>query len=186
MQELFKRENYGNVVVMPVIDMPLKDFYESVCIDKEKVNHALTSSVVFVPAGYPQNPAAFPVGVLDFYSYCCKQMDGQVTYCADGFQTIELCSLQLRLGRFVVAGIVLPFFLNILSNFVYDKAKNFYDNNQCQIEAPYQEEASVSFEVVVADSAGVQTKTFKYEGPVSGVESATSSIKTLWEDEKSK
>lgn len=187
MNNPFEREHYGKVVSIEDNLLSLEQYIEVLQPKAELIPAMNAASVVFVPAGIPYNPAAFPVGILDFYQYCKQAMGDDIAYCSTpNMQTIELCSSQLRLGKFLVKDVALPIFLGLIVNYTSYKMQNHVESEPAKIETQYLEEPSVSFTVTVVDSADVKSKTYSYEGPVSGIQEAGNTVEKLWQDEKRK
>lgn len=149
-------------------------------IPQEERNRVKTAKVVLLPANYPDAPHAFASDTEVFLAYCRKHLGNDINICVteDDFTQLEMNSAVLRIGVVLVKYVVLPLFLNVLANFVYDKIKNKPKENETEMEclAP----PTVSFKLIVDDENG-KTKEFSYEGPADDVKKVTDEIKNMWE-----
>lgn len=144
----------------------------------------MAADVLIVPSMVADSPKAFMVGTMDLYAILKAQLGDQMEICiADNdYEEIELNSRTLRLGRFVVFSVALPFFLNIIGNYVYDRIKE-PKSTETGIDVPeYQQPATISFTIAVEDSMG-KKKEFQYEGPAADYKAVAAEIENLWNEE---
>ena len=74
------------------------------------------------------------------------------------YQSMEMHSLLIDIGIFIATNVILSLAVNILSNYVYDKVKSMHEK---------KENVSVRVEIITQDANG-NSKSIKYDGPVSG------------------
>lgn len=144
----------------------------------------MAADVLIVPSMMADSPKAFMVGTMDLYAVIKAQLGDKMEICiADNdYEEIELNSRTLRLGRFVVLSVALPFFLNIIGNYVYDRIKE-PNSTETGIDVPeYQQPATISFTIAVEDSMG-KKKEFQYEGPAADYKAVAAEIEKLWNEE---
>ena len=144
----------------------------------------MAADVLIVPSMMADSPKAFMVGTMDLYAVIKAQLGDKMEICiADNdYEEIELNSRTLRLGRFVVLSVALPFFLNIIGNYVYDRIKEL-KSTETGIDVPeYQQPATISFTIAVEDSMG-KKKEFQYEGPAADYKAVAAEIEKLWNEE---
>ena len=80
-----------------------------------------TSDVILLPVGYHNRPLAFANGAYEFMEYCIGQNKLNIEICCtdDDFTQIEMCSFQLRLGRYLLPSAVIGvIFWNLISNYI--------------------------------------------------------------------
>lgn len=87
----------------------------------------------------------------------------------EDFQTIEFHSLLLDMGIIIVSYVVLPFTVNILASFVYDKIKAKHEK---------KENVTVRVEIITQDSKG-NSKAIKYEGLASNFEIVKEAVQSV-------
>lgn len=87
----------------------------------------------------------------------------------DNYKVIELHSLLLQIGDFVVTNVVLPIAVGIVTNYVYDKIKRLHREKE-------DVEVRVTFIAVNADGT---SKQISYDGPADKLETVINAIKEL-------
>jgi hypothetical protein len=112
--------------------------FDAVLKDKNltptRVNELQTSQMLFLPAkNHNKNDGyCFYSATRDFYLYSKKENpNNHFDFCVekDNYQEIALNSYELFLGTLIIKDVVLPFFVSLISNYVYDKLKS--DDNIC-------------------------------------------------------
>lgn len=113
----------------------------------------------------------FPVGTESLLATLKRSLGPsiQVDICIsdENYAELALHSDTCRLGRFVVLSVVLPLFLSVLANVIYDKMKT------------NPERTDISFNMTVVDTNGV-SKDISYEGPAKDFNTVANNIKALW------
>jgi hypothetical protein len=113
----------------------------------------------------------FPVGTESLLATLKRSLGSsvQVDICISDANYAELAlhSDTCRLGCFVVLSVVLPLFLNVIANVIYEKMK------------ANPERTDISFNMTVVDTNGV-SKNISYEGPAKGFNTAAKHIISLW------
>ena len=97
------------------------------------------------------------------------------------YEELELNSRTVRLGRFIVKSFVLPLFLGIIGNYIYDKIRE-PDTVRDDDKPEYQKPVDVTFTIAVEDSTG-KKKEFQYEGPASDYKAIAEEIERFWNEE---
>ena len=132
----------------------------------------LQSQVLIVPEmGFRgSTKPLFPIGTESLFAYLKRSLVSvRVDICIndDDYAELALHSDTARLGRFVVAYLVLPVFLNVLANYIYDKAKGVPKGSD------------ISFSITVVHTNG-SSKQISYEGPAQDFTDIAKDIETLW------
>lgn len=149
----------------------------------QKISNA---SIVLLPDIQRDNVIAFAVGIQDFYDYC-KSQSADIDICAeDKVIEIELCSRKIRIGKFIVREMVLPFALGLLVNYVSKLCSSDIDVQSTAIEQEYQAPPQVSFTIAVEDSCGVVRKEYSYDGPAKDIQEVTQHVEKLWNENVTK
>ena len=84
-----------------------------------------TSDVILLPVGYHNKPLAFANGAYEFMEYCIGQNKLSIEICCsdEDFTQIEMCSFQLRLGRYLLPSAIMGMiFWNLIP---------FFDFREC-------------------------------------------------------
>lgn len=162
------------------VGRPVEQLFAELGASQKLISEIKTASIVLAPSFLRDDIHAFPVGIEEFYSYC-KSKNIDIAFCADGNPLIiELCSSQIRIGTLIVSYLLLPFLVNILSDYVSDKLKNTIPQETQVVEKEYQSEPIVSFTISVVDSCGIVKKEYSYEGPAKDIKEVTSHVEELW------
>jgi hypothetical protein len=143
-----------------------------------------TSDVILLPVGYHDKPLAFANGVYEFMEYCIEQNKLNIEICCNDndFTQIEMCSFQLRLGRYLLPSTVIGvIFWNLISNYIYDQVEHYLpQTNKEEIidSKEFQSPPEVSFSIILPDANG-HNKEIKYDGPLEGIEKVGEIIKSM-------
>lgn len=168
------------------VEETFDDIIEKYGVSKEVIENISQIGISLLPSIERDGIFAFPIDIDEFYHYC-KSKNVEIGICADGNPPIiELCSAQIRVGKFLVNSIVLPILLSVLANFVYDKLCNMLPQQSQPIKQEYQVEPTVSFSIAVKDSCGVITKEYSYDGPAKDIYEVTKHIENLWNGKSDK
>lgn len=152
------------------------------------------------------NPLLFPIGTDEILRYFKEKLpEGQlIDICItdEDYQEFVFNNDYKRLGNFIVKEAAIPFFVGILSTFVYDKyikeddskpqiliidnsthtkidnSTHITTNNHISKLAnkKYLEPTHIKFSVTVVDTSGA-SKNIKYEGPASDIDNFLKSLK---------
>ena len=147
-------------------------------------DRVVNAGVLIVPSQMVAQPTAFMTGTMDLLAFLKSQLGDKVEICIadDDYVEIELNSRTLRLGKFLVVSVLLPVFLNLLSNYIHDRIKEELIP-PVQIETlDFQKPTEVSFTIAVEDSTG-KKKEFSYEGPAADFKEVSAEIEKLWNEE---
>lgn len=152
-------------------------------LPRELETSVIAANVLIVPSMIPTQPKAFVEGTLHLYAYLQSQLGEGVEICIteDEYEELELNSRTVRLGRFIVKSFVLPLFLGIIGNYIYDKIRE-PDTVRDDDKPEYQKPVDVTFTIAVEDSTG-KKKEFQYEGPASDYKVIAEEIERLWNEE---
>lgn len=143
-----------------------------------------TSDVILLPVGYHNRPLAFANGAYEFMEYCIGQNKLNIEICCtdDDFTQIEMCSFQLRLGRYLLPSAVIGvIFWNLISNYIYDQVEHYLPqtNKEDIVDSKdFQSAPEVSFSIILPDANG-HNKEIKYDGPLEGIEKVGDIIKSM-------
>ena len=165
---------------------------------KQLVSDASILIVPFENLRDTPNPLLFPIGTDEILRYFKEKLpDGQlIDICItdEEYQEFAFYSDYKRLGNFLIKEAAIPFFIAILSAFVYDKYIKEDDSKpQIQIidnsthstttnhisklaDKKYLEPTHIKFSVTVVDSIGA-SKNISYEGPASDIDNVLKSLK---------
>lgn len=172
----------NKVVEVKTIQFNIDYWLDFQAIPQEDRDRVKTAKVVLLPGNYMDAPHAFASDTELFLAFCREQLGNDISICVtdDGFTQLEMNSAVLRIGVVLVKYVVLPLFLSVLANFVYDKIKNKPKENETEMEclAP----PTVSFKLIVDDEENGKTKEFSYEGPADDVKKVTDEIKDMWNE----
>ena len=167
-------------IIERIVGRPVEQLYAELGASQKLIDEIKTVSIVLAPSFLRGEINAFPVGIEEFYTYC-KSKNIDIAFCADGNPPIiELCSSQIRIGTLIVSYLILPFFVNILSDYIFDKLKNTIPQETQVVEKDYQSEPTVSFTISVVDSCGIVKKDYSYEGPAKDIKEITKHVEELW------
>ena len=161
-----------------------EEWMEMTRLPEELKANVMAADVLIVPSMMPAQPKAFMTGTMDMYAVLRAQMGDKVEICIadEDYEEIELNSKTLRLGSFVVASVVLPLFLDLVGNYIYDRLTE-PDSVVKEVDVPeFQQPATVSFTIEVEDSVG-KKKEFQYEGPAADYKEVAAEIERLWNEE---
>jgi len=173
---------------------------------KQLVSNASILIVPFENLKNTPNPLLFPIGTDEILRYFKEKLpEGQlIDICItdEEYQEFAFYSDYKRLGNFLIKEAAIPFFIAILSAFVYDKYIKEDDSKpQIQIidnsthttidnsthstttnhisklaDKKYLEPTHIKFSVTVEDSIG-SSKNISYEGPASDIDNVLKSLK---------
>lgn len=87
----------------------------------------------------------------------------------DKYQVLEMHSLLLDIGKIILVSGVLPITLSLISNFIYDKIKKLHED---------KENVEVRVEIIAQSESGA-SKSIRYDGPASELDSIKESIKDI-------
>ena len=122
--------------------------------------------------------------VYEFMEYCIEQNKLNIEICCNDndFTQIEMCSFQLRLGRYLLPSTVIGvIFWNLISNYIYDQVEHYlHQTNKEEIidSKEFQSPPEVSFSIILPDTNG-HNKEIKYDGPLEGIEKVGEIIKSM-------
>ena len=85
----------------------------------------------------------------------------------EGFQPIEMHSLLLDLGAFLMMDVNLPLFINLTSSYIYDKLK-YWHNKDADIHVEF-----------ISQKKNGSSKSITYSGPAKEFDSVIKSIEKL-------
>lgn len=143
-----------------------------------------TSDVILLPVSYNNKTLAFANGAYEFMEYCTEQNKLSIEICCtdDDFTQIEMCSFQLRLGRYLLPSTVIGvIFWNLISTYIYDQVEHYLpQTNKEEIADPkeFQSAPEVSFSIILPDANG-HNKEIKYDGPLEGIEKVGEILKSM-------
>ncbi len=198
---------------MKLIISNTKDNFES-WLNKEFVSDELRNlisdaSILIVPFENlrdTSNPLLFPVGTEEILRYFKDKLPTEklVDICIsdEDYQEFAFNSNYKRLGNYIVKAVVVPTFVAILSQYVYDKyIKDDNSKPQIQIidksthttidnsthsivnnhisqlaDKKYLEPTQIKFSVTIVDTAGT-SKNISYEGPATEINTVIKSLK---------
>ena len=96
----------------------------------------------------------------EFMEYCIGQNKLNIEICCtdDDFTQIEMCSFQLRLGRYLLPSAVIGvIFWNLISNYIYDQVEHYLPqtNKEDIVDSKdFQSAPEVSFSIILPDANG--------------------------------
>jgi hypothetical protein len=146
-----------------------------------------TSDVILLPVDYHNKSMAFANGAYEFMEYCIGQNKLNFDICCtdDEFTQIEMCSFQLRLGRyFLSSGAIGVIFWNMISNYIYSQVEHYLPQTNKEEIVDTKESQSapeVSFSIIFPDANGLN-KEIKYDGPLEGIEKVGELIKSMTDE----
>lgn len=165
---------------------------------KQLVSNASILIIPFENLRDTKNPLLFPVGTDEILRYFKEKLpEGQlIDICItdEDYQEFTFFSNYKRLGNFLIKEASIPFFVAILSTFVYDNYIKEDDNKpQIQIvdnsthkttnnhisklaDKKYLEPTHIKFSVTVVDTSGT-SKNINYEGPATDIDNVLKSLK---------
>lgn len=147
-------------------------------------DRVINAGLLIVPSQMVAQPTAFMAGTMDLLAFLKSQLGDKVEICIsdDDYVELELNSRTLRLGKFLVVSVLLPVFLNLLSNYIHERIKeNLIPLAQIET-VDFQKPTEVSFTIAVEDSTG-KKKEFSYEGPAADFKEVSAEIERLWNEE---
>jgi len=113
------------------------------------------------------NDPVFPETTLDFYEYlkdnAPEVIKPEILASDDDFKILELHSAVLIVASFIVTSVMLPIAVNLVSSYIYDKAKKYHRNN---------EDLNAEVNIIAEKKKGKKSIKISYKGPASGVEGA--------------
>ena len=109
----------------------------------------------------------FPETTLDFYEYLKDKAPAEVKTdilaSDENFKLLELHSAVLIVAKFIVSVVILPIAVNLVSSYVYDKAKKYHRD---------KDDLNAEVDIIVEKEKGKESKRISYKGPVSEIEEA--------------
>ncbi len=167
-----KHEISEKTVTVKDCSETFETIYEKEYFPKELADEIKQANVLLIPdhvkwedkEGY-----VFPECTQEFLEYV--KDNGSDTLIPDiaindeDFKKMELHSAAIAIATFVTTSIVLPVMINLVSNYLYDKAKKMH-----------RDKKDVSARVsIITTEDGKKSKMISYDGPVSGIEEALKS-----------
>lgn len=108
----------------------------------------------------------FPNNMLELYDVLKAQLNIEAVINDEDYHEVSLNSRVHRYGKFIVLNAVIPVFIGLLTNYLYDKMKH---------EDPKDE---IHLEIVVQDKNG-QSQSVKYQGTASNFNKVVDKVKEL-------
>jgi hypothetical protein len=118
-----KSNNYFEIVSS---DITFSSVIREMNLSEERINELTNSEILALPTkGYRGREGnSFLGGVREFYMYCQEKGLGQdIDFCIEKSQYLEidLNSTELFLGTFIISTIIVPIFVNLISDFIKNK-----------------------------------------------------------------
>lgn len=115
----------------------------------------------------------------EFFNYLKEAGDENIkpdVVCLDeDFKEIELHNADIIITSMLISNMVLPFLINLLSSFVYNKLTNI---------AQEPRSANVKFELYINNSSKSSTTKVKYNGPASEIERTLKQVNKMMNEDK--
>lgn len=154
----------------------IEGLVEAVNISAALRRQVLEAGVIIYPQiGFREdNKPLFPQGTAEIFHYLQSKLDPKtvVEICIEDvdFKELVLHADLKRLGKFIVANVVLAAFINVMSNYIYDyitsKSKN----------------TNISISIMVVKTNGIVHKKINYEGSAQDFAKIAEQIKRLSEE----
>ena len=120
---------------------------------------------------HPDRRPLFPVGTDSLFSFLQQRIgteNVELPLEDSDYAEIALHADVKRLGIFLVNGVVLTLFLNVLANYVYDRIRPTHQD-------------TIVFSITVTD--GAKSKNFQFSGGAEEFKKAAAEIEKLWRNE---
>lgn len=140
---------------------------------KYNLSYPNGNSALILPTGYRDYPDAFDSSAVAIISYLKgHQFDIDILSSPDEFYTVELNSNLIRLGKFAVKSVAIPFFISLMANYV---------SNQCSANQAVDEQpVKVSMCVEICDTNSMKVQRhIEFEGTAEDFNEMAENIKTL-------
>ncbi len=153
-------------------DLSFEDLKNKPYYPKELEKSIEESNAIILPfENFRENkPALFPEITDDFFAYLeCNKNDlfkPNILISEDKFEKLEMHCDWLNFGRIILELAVLPIFINLLSNFIYDKIQ----------KNKLKEDSTVEIEINVVETKAKKTTKITYKGSSKDVKKALNDI----------
>ncbi|WP_227429930.1 hypothetical protein [Psychrobacter sp. I-STPA6b] len=128
------------------------------------INNLKQKDIVILPSHGTED--LYYVGSIDILDYFKNNnIDIDIYATDEEYQEIALHSAEIWLGTFLLKNIIIPTFIGLLSNYIYNKLKAKPDDN-----------ISVTF---IAEKKNGNTKKIEYRGEVRNLNKAINSLKKI-------
>jgi hypothetical protein len=108
----------------------------------------------------------FPSNMMELYDLLKEHLNVEAAINDEDYSEVSLNSRVHRYGKFVVLSAVVPIFIGLLTNYIYDKLKH---------EDPKDE---INLEIVVQDKSG-KAQSVKYQGTAQNFNKVADKVKEL-------
>ena len=157
----------------------LEDVYEKPYIPQEYISDIKKANLLLIPTEKSNryNHPIFPELTSEFLDYLKdnspEEIISDIAISDEDFNKLELHSAAITVATFIVTSALLPFAINLVSSYLYDKAKQMH-----------RKEDELSAEVNIIVQNGKKSKQISYKGPVKDIkDTLDSTIPNLFENE---
>lgn len=115
----------------------------------------------------------FYTGTLDILDFLKNNgLEADIYATDDDYKELGLHSADTWLGSFLISGIILPCFINLMTSYIYDKIKAKDGDN-------------ISFQFLIENKNG-ETKSIRFSGDAKSLEKVLSTVENISHGNKSK
>lgn len=160
-------------------DVTFNSIYEKKYIPKQYVEDIKKANVLIIPNENVRDKGdvLFPETTYEFYNSIkrCDDIVADIAISDEDFQRLELHSATITVATVIVSEIVLPIFIGLVTNFLYDLVKKYRRNS---------DETSTEITIYSEETKTKKCKKIVYKGPVSGVKEALYSVANTLQSER--
>ena len=160
-------------------NIKFEDIYEKNYIPQEYISDIKNANLLLIPEEDHNryNQPVFPELTSEFWDYlknnAPEEIISDIAISDEDFNKLELHSATIIVATFIVTSIVLPLTINLVSSYLYDKAKQMH-----------RKEDELSAEINIIVQNGSESKQISYKGPIKGIkETLDSTVPHLFKNE---
>lgn len=129
----------ANPITISDIQLNLKEYYSFNLISPETQNKMNQNDFMVLPTKYDDKHYYFAQESINFIKFCRNSSDKRIDILSDGdIQVRSLHSFDIWLPVIWVAtNVLLPFAVNLVSNYIYDKLKGREEDDEAQVEVTF-------------------------------------------------